>query len=390
MRKPYFVPEHKKINDLLGDFQTNKVHMAIVVDEYGSTLGLVSLEDIIEEIVGEISDESDNDERFYERLNANAYLFDGKAHIGDFERVLSLDEDLFSDVRGKAETLAGLMLELKRDFPRKGDTFTSHGIRFTVQATEGVAWTRSASTCHDAPADRRAPMAEREAAAWTTPEERAAAAAFAPARRREFLAWRAVVRAGSWGATCASAMRRRGLRSCPTGRRISPCRIVRGGWRCCLPGALRRGHRACGAEFRAGGAPLPHPRRTHAFSRSCVARRGVVREGGALQICRAGRASICCAICGSKRANGARTGAGQWPEGASGSLRRGLPGGFSGRVSGGVPGCAPGSVSRSVPEPFPRSAPGVFYGPDRGASPGGERTELVATVADGYVVVTIV
>ena len=136
IRKPYFVPEHKKISDLLGDFQTNKVHMAIVVDEYGSTLGLVSLEDIIEEIVGEISDESDADERFYTRLNAKSYLFDGKTHIGDFERVLSLDEETFSDVRGEAETLAGLMLELKRDFPRKGDVFTSHDIRFTVKETD--------------------------------------------------------------------------------------------------------------------------------------------------------------------------------------------------------------------------------------------------------------
>ncbi len=137
VRKPYFVPEHKKINDLLADFQSNKVHMAIVVDEYGSTMGLVSLEDIIEEIVGEISDESDAEERFYTRLNATSYLFDGKTHIGDFERVLALDEETFSDVRGKAETLAGLMLEFKRDFPRKDDVFTSHGIRFTVQATSG-------------------------------------------------------------------------------------------------------------------------------------------------------------------------------------------------------------------------------------------------------------
>lgn len=136
IRKPYFVPEHKKINDLLGDFQTNKVHMAIVVDEYGSTLGLVSLEDIIEEIVGEISDESDADERFYTRLSAKSYLFEGKTHIGDFERLLSLDEETFSDVRGEAETLAGLMLELKRDFPQKGDVFTSHDIRFTVKEME--------------------------------------------------------------------------------------------------------------------------------------------------------------------------------------------------------------------------------------------------------------
>ncbi len=137
IRKSYFVPEHKKINDLLAEFQSNKVHMAIVVDEYGSTLGLVSLEDIIEEIVGEISDESDNDEKLYTRLDSKCYLFEGKTHIGDFERILALDEDTFSDVRGEAETLAGMMLELKRDFPRKGDAFTSHNIRFTVQETEG-------------------------------------------------------------------------------------------------------------------------------------------------------------------------------------------------------------------------------------------------------------
>lgn len=137
IRKAYFVPEHKKINDLLAEFQSNKVHMAIVVDEYGSTLGLVSLEDIIEEIVGEISDESDTVESFYTRLDAKNYLFDGKTHIGDFERVLELEEDLFSNVKGEAETLAGLMLELKRDFPRKGDSFTTHDIRFTVQEVEG-------------------------------------------------------------------------------------------------------------------------------------------------------------------------------------------------------------------------------------------------------------
>ena len=137
LRKPYFVPEHKKINDLLADFQSNKVHMAIVVDEYGSTLGLVSLEDIIEEIVGEISDESDNDEHLYTRLDAKSYLFEGKTHLGDFERILEIDEDTFSDVRGEAETLAGLMLELKRDFPRKGDVFTTHDLRFTVQEMDG-------------------------------------------------------------------------------------------------------------------------------------------------------------------------------------------------------------------------------------------------------------
>lgn len=137
LRKPYFVPENKKINDLLEDFQNNKVHVAIVVDEYGSTQGLVSLEDIIEEIVGEISDESDVDESFYTRLDEQTYLFDGKTHLGDFERVLDLDEETFSDIQGGAETLAGLILELKRDFPKKGDNFTTHGLRLTVHSLDG-------------------------------------------------------------------------------------------------------------------------------------------------------------------------------------------------------------------------------------------------------------
>ena len=137
IRKPYFVPEHKKINDLLEDFQAKKIHMAIVVDEYGSTQGLVSLEDIIEEVVGEISDESDTDEALYTRLDANTYLFDGKTHIVDFERIVEIDEDTFADVKGRAETLAGLMLELRCDFLKKGDTVTAHGIRFVVHHVEG-------------------------------------------------------------------------------------------------------------------------------------------------------------------------------------------------------------------------------------------------------------
>ncbi len=142
MRKPYFVPEHKKINDLLGEFQTNKVHVAIVVDEYGSTLGLVSLEDIIEEIVGEISDESDNDEKLYTRLDMYTYIFEGKTHIGDFERILTLDEDLLKDVQGGAETLAGLILEVKRTLPKLGDSVTVHGIQLTVESMGGESGRR--------------------------------------------------------------------------------------------------------------------------------------------------------------------------------------------------------------------------------------------------------
>ena len=132
-----FIPESKRLNVLLREFRVSRNHMAIVVDEYGSTLGLVSLEDIIEEIVGEISDESDADESFFTRLDEKSYLFDGKSHLGDFERVLGIDEETFADVKGDAETLAGLMLELKRDFPRKGDVFTSHDLRFTVQEMDG-------------------------------------------------------------------------------------------------------------------------------------------------------------------------------------------------------------------------------------------------------------
>lgn len=137
IRKIYFVPEHKKIDDLLHDFQENKIHIAIVVDEYGATQGLVSLEDILEEVVGEISDESDVDESFYERLNANTYLFDGKTHIIDFERVIDLGEDIFADVQGRAETLAGLMLELRRDLVKKGDVVEAHGMRFTAEKMDG-------------------------------------------------------------------------------------------------------------------------------------------------------------------------------------------------------------------------------------------------------------
>ena len=137
IREPYFVPMHKKVNSMLEDFQSDKVHMAIVVDEYGATQGLVSLEDILEEVVGEISDESDNDESFYRRLNENTYLFDGKTHIVDMLRVLELDDDLLEDVQGRAETIAGLLLEINRNFLKKDDEVTAHGIRFVVSAMDG-------------------------------------------------------------------------------------------------------------------------------------------------------------------------------------------------------------------------------------------------------------
>ena len=133
MRTPYFVTEHKKIADLLEEFRAKRVHMAIVVDEYGSTLSLVSLEDILEEVVGEISDESDIDEaQCYDKIAENVWLFDAKTHIGDMEKIVGVSEGLFEDVKGDAETLAGVMLEHKRRFLRKGDTLTLHGVVFTV------------------------------------------------------------------------------------------------------------------------------------------------------------------------------------------------------------------------------------------------------------------
>ncbi|MBQ6613034.1 MAG: gliding motility-associated protein GldE [Alistipes sp.] len=138
LRKPYFVPEHMMIDDLLKKFQKKKIHIAIVVDEYGATQGLVSLEDILEEVVGEITDESDEDEdRLYEKIGENTYIFDAKIHIGEFIRAIGYDEDSFADVEGHAETLAGLMMELKRDLPRRGDELESHGVKFFIATMDG-------------------------------------------------------------------------------------------------------------------------------------------------------------------------------------------------------------------------------------------------------------
>ena len=138
LRKPYFVHEHMMIDDLLKKFQKKKIHIAIVVDEYGATQGLISLEDILEEVVGEITDESDDDEELlYEKIGERTYIFDAKIHIGEFVRAIGYDEDAFSDVEGHAETLAGLMMELKRDLPRRGDELQSHGVKFFIATMEG-------------------------------------------------------------------------------------------------------------------------------------------------------------------------------------------------------------------------------------------------------------
>lgn len=117
IRPPYFVPETKKIDDLLRDFQENKVHIAIVVDEFGGTSGIVTMEDILEEIVGEINDEYDEEEHQYTKLNYNTYVFEGKTLLSDFCKIINVDDDEFADVEGDADSIAGLLLELKGDFP---------------------------------------------------------------------------------------------------------------------------------------------------------------------------------------------------------------------------------------------------------------------------------
>jgi gliding motility-associated protein GldE len=132
IRPPYFVPETKKIDDLLREFQENKVHIAIVVDEYGGTSGIVTLEDILEEIVGEINDEYDEEEKFYQRINANTFIFEGKTLLSDFYKVLNLDDDVFEDVEGDADSLAGLLLEIKGDFPKLHEKIVYQNFTFEI------------------------------------------------------------------------------------------------------------------------------------------------------------------------------------------------------------------------------------------------------------------
>ena len=132
IRPPYFVPETKKIDDLLRDFQENKVHIAIVVDEFGGTSGIVTLEDILEEIVGEINDEYDEDERNFVRINANTYVFEGKTLLSDFCRILQVDNEEFEEVEGDADSLAGLLLELKGDFPKLHEQIRYRNYTFEI------------------------------------------------------------------------------------------------------------------------------------------------------------------------------------------------------------------------------------------------------------------
>ena len=155
IRPVYFVPETKKIDDLLRDFQENKIHIAIVVDEFGGTSGLVTLEDVLEEIVGEINDEYDDEvERLYTKLNYNTYIFEGKTLLSDLCRILNISDEEFSEVEGNADTLAGLLLELKGDFPSVHEIINYSRYQFEILAIEERRISRVKLVVHaDVPQD---------------------------------------------------------------------------------------------------------------------------------------------------------------------------------------------------------------------------------------------
>ena len=137
IREAFFVPENKKLDDLLSDFRARKNHLAIVVDEYGGTSGLVTLEDVIEEIVGDINDEFDDDELTYSKIDVNNYIFEGKTSIKDFCRVFDdEDEEIFEEEKGESETIAGFILEISGKFPKKGEKINFKNYMFTIEALD--------------------------------------------------------------------------------------------------------------------------------------------------------------------------------------------------------------------------------------------------------------
>lgn len=136
IRPAYFVPETKMIDDLLRDFQTNKIHIAIVVDEFGGTSGIVTMEDIIEEIVGEIHDEYDDEERTYVALNDYTWVFEGKTPLSDFYKITGANEEDFDKISADADTLAGLLLEIKGEFPSLHEKVTYHAYEFEIMAMD--------------------------------------------------------------------------------------------------------------------------------------------------------------------------------------------------------------------------------------------------------------
>jgi len=136
IREPFFVPENKKLDNLLKDFQSMKSHLAIVVDEYGGTSGLVSLEDVIEEIVGDIRDEFDDLPVNFSQIDDKNYIFEGKINLKDFFRIINVDEDLFEIKKGEAETLAGFILEILGNFPKKGQKIVFENCTFAIEAVD--------------------------------------------------------------------------------------------------------------------------------------------------------------------------------------------------------------------------------------------------------------
>ena len=136
LRKPLFIPENKKLDDLMLEFQEKKVHLAIVVGEYGGTSGLVTLEDVIEEIVGDISDEFDDDNLLYSRIDDQNYIFDGKTSLHDFCRIIREDKNIFDQYKGDAETIAGFILEISKSFPRKNSKINFMKFIFTVESID--------------------------------------------------------------------------------------------------------------------------------------------------------------------------------------------------------------------------------------------------------------
>jgi putative hemolysin len=136
IRAPFFVPENKKLDDLLAEFQEKKNHLAVVVDEYGGTSGIVTLEDVIEEIVGEISDEFDTDDLVYSKIDASNYVFDGKTALKDLYKVLDIDAEVFEMHKGESETIAGFILEIMGRFPRTDEKITFDSFVFSIEAVD--------------------------------------------------------------------------------------------------------------------------------------------------------------------------------------------------------------------------------------------------------------
>ena len=136
IRPTLFVPEHKKIDDLLQEFQDKRVHMAIVVDEYGGTSGIVTMEDILEEVFGEIKDEFDEAELAYSKLDENTFIFEGKTALHDIAKIVNLPLDYFEKVKGDSETLGGLLMEIKEEIPSKGEKIIYNNIAFTVESAD--------------------------------------------------------------------------------------------------------------------------------------------------------------------------------------------------------------------------------------------------------------